>query len=134
MLSTRAAGFGVVRIHKPTRKITFECYKRNVDVDDEDAIYEGWPFTLHQLDNYGRKAQAYLPTLEINKPDQVVQIINEFTKEVVYTLRIQGKTFRPKVFATGTYTIKVGEGESRKVFSEVKSLTGDKSDTLQVKL
>jgi len=134
VLSTRAAGFGVVRIHKPTRKITFECYKRNVDVDDEDAIYEGWPFTLHQLDNYGRKAQAHLPTLEINKPDQVVQIINEFTKEVVYTLRIQGKTFRPKVFATGTYTIKVGEGESRKVFSEVKSLTGDKSDTLQVKL
>ena len=88
---------------------------------------------LHQLDNYGRKAQAHLPTLEINKPDQVVQIINEFTKEVVYTLRIQEKPFRPKVFATGTYTIKwARENQGRS--SEVKSLTGDKSDTLQVKL
>ena len=56
---------------------------------------------LHQLDNLDEKAQAHLPTLEINKPDQVVQIINEFTKEVVYTLRIQGKPFVPKFLPQG---------------------------------
>jgi hypothetical protein len=34
---------------------------------------------------------------------------------VVYTLRINGDTFRPKVFEEGTYTVKIGEipGEHR---------------------
>jgi hypothetical protein len=62
------------------------------------------------MDNYGRKAVAYLPTLTfLGIEDPVVQVVREETREVVYTLRIAGDTFRPKVFAEGAYTLKVGE-------------------------
>jgi len=132
-LTTRAAGFGVTRINKKTRDVTFICWPRNVDVSAKDAKpYPGWPFTFNQLDNYGRKADAYLPSLEINRPNQVVQVINEKTEEIVYTIRIKGTTFRPKVFTDGSYTINVGEGTSLKSFKGIKAL--NKQETLQVKL
>jgi len=110
-LTTRAAGFGVVRFNKPERTITIECWPRNVDVTDPAAEqYPGWPKTIHQLDNYGRKAAAYLPTLRIRgMEDPVVQVVDEAGGEIVYTLRIKGDDFRPKVFSKGTYTIRVGE-------------------------
>ena len=136
-LSTRAAGFGVVRIDKKTRDVTFVCWPRNVDVSAKDAKpYPGWPFTFNQLDNYGRKAAAHLPVLEINKPDQVVQVLEEKSGEVVYTLRIKGKTFQPKVFAQGAYTVKVGEGSNLKTFKGVKALAqkGSKGKKLKVEL
>ena len=132
-LSTRAAGFGVVRIDKKTRDVTFICWPRNVDVSDKDAKpYPGWPFTFNQIDNYGRKAVAHLPTLEVSKPDQVVQVVEEKSGEVVYTLRIKGKTFHPKVFAKGAYTVKVGEGSNLKTFKGVKS--GSKGKKIKVDL
>ena len=132
-LTTRAAGFGVTRINKKTRDVTFICWPRNVDVTAKDAKpYPGWPFTFNQLDNYGRKAVAYLPSLQINKSNQVVQIINEKSKEIVYTIRIKGTTFRPKVFTDGSYTINVGEGNSLKSFKGIKALNKEK--ILQVKL
>ncbi|MBT7983083.1 MAG: hypothetical protein HN584_10990 [Akkermansiaceae bacterium] len=132
-LTTRAAGFGVTRINKKTRDVTFTCWPRNVDVTAKDAKpYPGWPFTFNQLDNYGRKAIAYLPSLQINKSNQVVQIINEKSKEIVYTIRIKGTTFRPKVFTDGSYTINVGEGTSLKSFKGIKAL--NKQETLQVNL
>jgi len=122
-LTTRAAGFGVVRFDKRTRQITFECWPRNVDVAEPNARqYPGWPMTISQQDNYGRKAVAYLPSLKINnKLNPVVQIIDESNNQVVYTLRISGQTFRPKVFHRGSYTINIGQGESRKSLHGVRA-------------
>ena len=132
-LTTRAAGFGITRINKKTRDVTFICWPRNIDVTSKDAKpYPGWPYTFNQLDNYGRKAVAYLPSLQINKSDQVVQVINEKTGEIIYTLRIKGTEFRPKVFANGTYTINVGEGDARKSLKGIKSQKEAK--TLKVNL
>jgi hypothetical protein len=136
-LTIRAAGFGVVRIDKKTRDVTFICWPRNIDVSAKDAKpYPGWPVTFNQLDNYARQAAAHLPMLEINKPDQVVQVVEEKSGEVVYTVRITGKTFRPKVFATGAYTVKVGEGSNLKTFKGVKVLAAKegKGKKLQVNL
>jgi len=45
--------------------------------------------------------------------DPLVQVIDESNGEVVYTLRIRGTTFRPKVFAEGRYRVKVGEQGGR---------------------
>ena len=132
-LTTRAAGFGITRINKKTRDVTFICWPRNIDVTSKDAKpYPGWPYTFNQLDNYGRKAVAYLPSLQINKSNQVVQVINEKTSEIIYTLRIKGTEFRPKVFANGTYTINVGEGDARKSLKGIKSQKEAK--TLKVNL
>ncbi len=136
-LTTRAAGFGVVRFNKPDRTITLECWPRNVDVADPQARqYPGWPKTIHQLDNYGRKAAAYLPTLKIDGMDNaVVQVIDEAQGEIVYTLRIQGREFRPKVFRDGTYTVRVGDQDKRtKEIKGVKALPPQEQKELVVKL
>ncbi|MCP4846606.1 MAG: hypothetical protein GY899_01495 [Verrucomicrobiaceae bacterium] len=132
-LTTRAAGFGVTRINKQTRDVTFICWPRNVDVSAKGAKpYPGWPFTFNQLDNYGRKATAYLPTLQINKPDQVVQITHQESGEVVYTLRINGTSFRPKVFTEGLYTIKVGEGKALKVLKDLRASRKEEQLTVEL--
>ncbi len=120
-LTTRAAGFGLVRFNKPRRTITMECWPRNVDVTDPAAKpYPGWPITIAQTDNYGRRAVEYLPTLKISgMDDPVIQVVDEQDNEIVYTLRIQGCEFRPKVFHAGSYTIRVGDQGRR-----WKELTG----------
>lgn len=131
-LTTRSAGFGVVRFDKKKRTITMECWPRNVNVTDpKSKQYPGWPLTVAQADNYGRKAVAYLPTLKVQgMSDPVVQVIDEANGEIAYTMRIQGKEFRPKVFHEGTYTIRVGDKE----FKGIESLPPDKPGELVVDL
>ena len=137
-LTTRAAGFGVVRFNIKNRKITIECWPRNVDVASASAEqYPGWPRMIDQIDNYSRKAVAYLPTLRISGADNpVVQVIDQDTDEIIYTLRIKGRRFQPKVFKQGTYTIKVGEpAEDRwEILKDVQSLSPGQKKTLRVKL
>jgi phosphodiesterase/alkaline phosphatase D-like protein len=107
----RAAGYGLVRLNTKSRKITIECWPRGVDVTSDDAEqYKGWPVVIDQMDNYGRKAITYLPEIQVsgmNNP--VVQVIYEPTGEIVYTVRIKGNKFKPKVFKDGEYTVKIGE-------------------------
>ena len=87
--------------------------------------YEGWPITVKQTDNYGRKAVAYLPTLKIKGlNDPVVQVVEEASGEVVYTLRIKGSEFRPKVFARGKYSI----AHRRAGYSRVQNLSRRRRD------
>ena len=134
-LTTRAAGFGVVRFNKKDRTMTIECWPRNKDVTDAATKqYPGWPKTIKQLDNYGRKAVAYLPTLSVaGMEDAVVQVIDESNGEIVYTLRIDGNAFRPKVFRKGTYTVRIGEQPDKmKEFKGVKSLGADGKTELRV--
>jgi len=134
-LTTRAAGFGIVKLNKSTREITMECWPRNVDITSKDSKqYEGWPLTINQLDNYGRKPVAFLPTLKINKADQVIQIIDEDTNEIVYTLRIKGNEFNPKVFKKGEYTIHVGEGSSIKTLKGISSINSEAAKSLKIEL
>ncbi len=62
----------------------------------------------------------------------MVQVIDESNNEVVYTLRILGTSFSPKVFAKGTYTIKVGEGENVRTSRGVKTTQTKSRRTLHV--
>jgi hypothetical protein len=123
-VGARSEGFGILRFNKKQRTITVECWPRYVDPRDPANAakqYRGWPRTVKQLGNYGRKAAAYLPTVKVvGMRDPVVQVIREATRQVVYTLRIAGDTFRPKVFAEGVYTLKVGEPGSKRH----KTITG----------
>lgn len=108
-LTTRAAGFGIVRFNKTKRQITMECWPRNIDISAPGSKpYPGWPITINQTDNYGRKAVAHLPTLKFTgAKNPVVKVIDEATGSWVYTLRINGDTFQPKVFKNGSYTVEV---------------------------
>jgi hypothetical protein len=105
-------GYGLVLFNKETRKITMECWGRNIDVSlPETKQYPGWPVVIDQLDNYGRKAVAYLPEVVVEgKKDQVIQVIKESDQSVVYTVRMNGSSFQPKIFdKESKYSIKVGE-------------------------
>jgi len=107
----RAAGYGIIRFNKETRKITMECWPRGVDLSKKNAKqYPGWPITIDQQDNYQRKAIAYLPTITVKGvKDPIFQVINQKTNETIYTIRIKGQTFTPKVFTTDKYTIIIGD-------------------------
>jgi hypothetical protein len=121
--NNQATGYGLVRFRKSTRAITFECWPRFVDVMKPDAKpYAGWPITVTQESNYGRKPLAWLPVLRVaGAVDPVVQVLDETDGEVVYTLRIRGTAFRPKVFRAGTYTITIGEGTNRRTLRGLKA-------------
>jgi phosphodiesterase/alkaline phosphatase D-like protein len=136
-LTTRAAGFGVVKFNKKTREITLECWPRNVDITDSNVKqYPGWPRIIKQQDNYGRKAVAYLPTIEVvgmNNP--VIQVINKSNDEIIYTLRINGNSYRPMVFKKGKYTVKVVQQgtEKMKILAGIRSLAPGRTKKINVK-
>lgn len=111
----KSSGFGLVRFHKKERTITIECWPLLADPTQPDSQFPGWPVTVRQLDNYARAATAYLPELVIHGAAQpVVQVINESTGEVLYTLRLPGNTWRPHTFATGPHTIRISDPEHGK--------------------
>ncbi|MGE0378947.1 MAG: alkaline phosphatase D family protein, partial [Planctomycetaceae bacterium] len=114
LLHDKSSGYGLVHFNKPERTITMECFRLLFDAakpQPEDQ-FPGWPKTINMHDNDGRRAVAYLPTIEVaGMTDPVVQVIDESTGESVYTLRIRGESFRPKVFAPGSYTVRVGDPE-----------------------
>ena len=128
------AGFGIVRFDKAARTITMESWPRHVDVrQDPTGQYPGWPVTISQEDNYGRQAIAYLPTLRIKGvQDPVVQVIDEDLDSVLYTIRIKGNTWRPKVFRDADYTIRIGEGNAIRTYEGVRSISADQHEVLEV--
>jgi len=129
-----AAGHGLIRFDKKARTITFECWPRQADVTNPThKQYPGWPITINQTDNDGREAIAYLPTLKIKgQCNPVIQVIDESNDETIYTIRIKGNSYQPKVFAKGKYTIKVGEGDNTKTLSGIKSIDAKDTATISV--
>lgn len=128
-LSTRAAGYGVVKYNKNARTITFECWPRNVDITNpKSKQYAGWPVTISQMENFEIEGGYELPTLEISKENQVVTIRNTYTNEVISSVRIKGKTYQPKVLENVNYTIEIGEGENiKKIYGlEAKKINAQK--------
>ncbi len=122
-LHDKAPGFGIIRFNKEKRTITMECWPRQVDPTDpenRDMQYQGWPLTISQEDNYGREPYGYLPEIKvIGREDPVVQVIKQGSGKVVYTLRINGDSFRPQVFEQGRYSVKAGE-----LAGDYKEITG----------
>jgi len=138
-LHDRMPGYGIVKFNKKERTVTLECWPRHADPENpqNDGQYPGWPLTFNNEDNYGRKAVAFLPTIKVSGlADPVVQVIEEASMEIVYTLRIKGISFRPKVFQKGAYTLIIGEPgtEKMKILRGVLALPLDKEQVVEVKL
>jgi hypothetical protein len=110
----KSSGLGLVRFDKPNRRITIDCWPYLADPLKTGTEFEGWPVVVDMLENYGRKAAAHLPKLQIaGLESAVVQVVNEGTKEVEYTLRLAGNEFRPHVFdATAGYTLHIGDPDT----------------------
>lgn len=133
----RADGFGLARFNKTTRTITFECWPRICDVSKGDAgQYPGWPLTIKMTDNDGRKPAGWLPTLKfVGVTDPVLQVVEEATGEIIYTLRIKGADYAPPVYRAGLYTVKIGSDKPDKLtFKSVASKEYKDLGELVVKL
>jgi len=106
----RGDGFGVARFNKVTQEVTFECWPRFADVNDGDkAQFAGWPITIKNRDNDGRKPIGYLPELVVTGVERpVIQVIHAPTNEVLYTIRAPSNRFKPPVYSQGIHTVKMG--------------------------
>jgi len=137
-LHDKACGFGIIRCDCSQRTFTLESWRLMVDAAEpkKGDQFPGWPRTIKMLDNYGRKPSGHLPTLDVTgMTDPVVQVADEKRKEIAYTLRIQGTTFRPMVFSPGPFTIRVGEpGTTRMRELRGIELTADRSQRLRVEI
>jgi len=105
----RGDGFGIARFNKSTRKITFEAWPRFCDVNDGDkAQFPGWPITIDYRDNDGREVFGHLKEMVFEGQPPVVQVTQEATGEVLYTVRAASNRFKPPVYAAGKYTVRIG--------------------------
>jgi len=80
--------------------------------------------TESRLNNDGHKPVAWLPEVEapVGVTTPVVQLVDERSGEVVYTLRAKTPRFKPWVFAGGSYRVQIGEPPDRLI-----TLTGQRS-------
>jgi len=121
----RSSGFGVCTFNKDDRTIKIDSWKflAHVDNPNENDQFPGWPVTISQMDNYGRKAVAYLPEIRVNKPNQLIQVIDG-QGELVYVVRINGNSFHPKVFKKGNYSVIIGEDGLMRKLKNVSTGSG----------
>lgn len=106
-LRFRATGYTILTCNRASRRTTVTQWPRWVDPSAPDAKpYAGWPIVVDQLDNGLWGAQWELTRIETPEfPDPVVQVRDSSSGEIVYTLRISGKSFTPRVRKPGKYTI-----------------------------
>jgi phosphodiesterase/alkaline phosphatase D-like protein len=133
-LYDRAAGYGIVRFNKKERTIKVECWPRGASPEKGDSEqYDGWPITINQTDNFCENSKLFLPVVKvIGLTNPVVQIIDQSNNEVVYTLRIKGIEFKPKVLKEGTYKIKVGEPD-KNLFKEINNVSSSTETNSELK-
>ncbi len=134
-LYDRATGYGIVRFNKNTRDIAMECWPRQAN-PETDKQYEGWPVVINQSDNFLMNARLFLPEIHVTGMENpVIQVTDEKSKEIVFTIRINGKNYQPKVLEKGDYTIIVGEPGTGKVKKFVHvSASEKKGKTIEVQL
>ena len=106
----RAEGYGLVRFRKSTREITYEVWPRMVDASAAGAEpYAGFPVTMSQMDQYGRRPVGYLPEFRVTGHDAPVFMVEDVrTGRTVYTVRPGSASFTPHVFdRSGVYRVTV---------------------------
>ena len=133
----RSDGYGIARFNKKSRTITFECWPRFSDVRMGDkAQFPGWPIKVAMDANDGRKVMGYLPEIVFEEGvNGVVQVVEEKTGEVLYTVRTQGGKFSPRVYAEGKYTVKVGKDKpDAQTLKGLDSMSASNTDQKKIKL
>ena len=110
-LHDRAPGYGITRIDKSTRRITFEAWPLYADPEfpQTGSPYPDWPITIAQTDNDGRTPTGYLPLIDtLWRGNPVVRVFDETTGDLVHAMRIRGTRYRPPVYDNGrTYRVEI---------------------------
>ena len=132
LIYDRSTGYGMVTFDKNERTMRIECWPRYVDPQaNPEGQYDGWPVIIDQPTNYGRKAQGYLPEIEVKgMANPVLQLYNESTGELEYALRLKEGRYKPKIFdSNSTYRIRVGEPDENR-WKEFDNIEVDSKGTL----
>ena len=103
----RADGFGLVRFHKKRDTIRMECWPR-FSMDGGDTQFPGWPVEIERSQNDGRVPKKWLPEVELQPKERVIQVVNESTGEIEYTRLVGPGRFRPPVFGSGKFKVLLG--------------------------
>tara|TARA_R110002049_G_scaffold238784_2_gene411862 strand:- start:2127 stop:4742 length:2616 start_codon:yes stop_codon:yes gene_type:complete len=132
IVHNRATGYGIVTFNKRERTIETACWARYADPSKgASSQLPGWPITIKQEDNYGRKAVAWLPTLKVTGATSPLISIFNTHKELVYCIKMATDTFMPKVFAEGKYTIVV-EDVATKISKTLTNVKAKKNNTKKI--
>lgn len=118
ILNDMAPGYGIIKFNKSKRTITFESWPGHIDPEAFDAEqFPGWPVIIHMEDNHSGERVEWLPPLRtrgLARPP-VVQVVDEVTGEIIYTLRCTGNSYQPGIFQHGTYSVNIGEPGTSKM-------------------
>ena len=122
-LNNTASGYGIVKFHKEQQKITLESWPIYDEMSSDFSKYKthkGWPITVSVDQQYNRKLIGYLPTIKMKRNNFIVRVFKESSGELVYARRVNGKSFRPKVFEKGSYLVEAGLPGAWKSFKNQK--------------
>ena len=107
-INHRAPGYGVVKFRRNDRSIEVANWPRWIDPSASDAKpYPGWPIQIQQLDNGLGGARYQLQPVTADVDDPVVQVIDDSSGEIVYTIRILGREHMPRTWKPGKYSVNV---------------------------
>ncbi|MBJ6367326.1 alkaline phosphatase D family protein [Snuella sedimenti] len=135
ILYNRAVGYGIVTFNKKDRTIKTDCYKRFSNPNDTNSQFPGWPITISEKDNFGKKAEAWLPTIVDTNKVQPLVAVYDSNSELVYNIRMHNNSFNPKVFTKGRYTIVCTNLETGKsqTFKNIKAKATNTDELLFTK-
>ncbi|WOH36624.1 alkaline phosphatase D family protein [Thalassotalea fonticola] len=108
-INQRAPGYNILTFDTAAQTLKVEAWPRWVDPQADDASqFKGWPMTFNQKDNGYPSNGHVLPTISgLSKSGAVIQVENQQTQEIEYTLRFTGETISPRAFSDGLYTVRL---------------------------
>jgi hypothetical protein len=106
-LMDRSPGFAILEFSRDDRMISISVWPRRGRAEGKQPV-AGWPVKIHQLDNGWSQTAWVLDSVRAEGMSSFcVQVRDDASREIVYTLRIQGDSFAPPVPADGTYSVKI---------------------------
>ncbi len=113
----KAPGYSIITYEMEANEIELTVWPRWEGKSGQP--FDDWPVRIHKLDNYGKKITGYIGQYELNK-ESVVQVINDDTDEIIYTVRPNTNFFIPKVFDNSlNYRVEILNGQQETVSFKV---------------
>ena len=107
-----APGYNILVFDTDNQTVEVQAWPRWVDpVAPGAGQFDGWPVRLKHTDNGFPEHGLKLPTLRLPIDYPTIQVIDERTNEIVYTVRLKGPILAPPVFSPGTYQVRVFDKE-----------------------
>lgn len=122
-----ASGYGLVRFDLRRRRVTFENWPRFVDARRPEAKqFPGWPLTVTQEEQDGRRPDGHLPGVRLaGVLLPVVSVLRQADGELLYTMRAPGPDFRPPVFGQGPFILRVWDQDPARAVERRDLLPGE---------